>query len=130
MQDDDIFFSLKPLTKFYLSVCVVIFMCRWTRPLSKSLLLGKKKWFLTINKVRFQTESIAVLSQRPSFRLRSFSENYQCITFTLTFTFRAFSRRFGPKRLTISTFVTRKKPQHIILQFNKKLSFSFFFTAL
>ena len=27
------------------------------------------------------------------------------VTFTFTFTFRAFSRRFYPKRLTISTFV-------------------------
>ena len=94
-------------------------MCRWTRPLNKSLLSGKKG-FLTINKVRFQRESIAVLSQRPSFGLPSFSENYQCITFTLTFTFRAFSRCFGPKRLTISTFVTRKKPQHITIDKVKK----------
>ena len=30
-----------------------------------------------------------------------------CLTFT--FTFRAFSRHFCPKRLTISTFVTREK---------------------
>ena len=31
----------------------------------------------------------------------------------ITLTFRPFSRRFCPKRLTISSFATRKKPQHI-----------------
>ena len=31
----------------------------------------------------------------------------------VTFTFRAFSRRFCPKQFTISSSVTRKKPQHV-----------------
>ena len=35
------------------------------------------------------------------------------LTFIFTFTFRAFSRRFCPKRLTTSIFVTREKLRHI-----------------
>ena len=34
---------------------------------------------------------------------------------TLTFTFRAFSRRFYPERLTISTFVRRKRNNNLSL---------------
>ena len=37
---------------------------------------------------------------------------YVCLLCTFTFTFRAFSRRFHPKRLTISTFVIRSAMIH------------------
>ena len=43
---------------------------------------------------------------------------------TFTFTFREFSRHFCPKWLTISTFVTRKKPQHITIDEVKKKMYS------
>ena len=36
-------------------------------------------------------------------------------TLTLTLTFRPFSRRFYPKRLSISTFVRRKRNNNILL---------------
>lgn len=36
-------------------------------------------------------------------------------TDAFTYTFRAFSRRFYPKRLTISTFVTTEKPLSAII---------------
>ena len=38
----------------------------------------------------------------------------------LTFTFRVFSRHFCPKRLTVSTIVTRKKPQYITVDKEKE----------
>ena len=49
---------------------------------------------------------------------------YLCLLFfILTLTFRAFSRRFCPKRLTIITFVPRKNPQHITVDKVKKRTF-------
>ena len=45
--------------------------------------------------------------------VQRYSNRNVCKNILLTFTFRAFSRCFCPKRLTISTFVTRKKQQHI-----------------
>ena len=46
---------------------------------------------------------------------------------TYTFTFRAFSRCFCPKRLTISAFVTLEKPQHITIDKVKKKKIETFF---
>ena len=37
---------------------------------------------------------------------------YHFLTYTFTFTFRAFSRHFYPKQLTISTFVIRSATIH------------------
>ena len=56
------------------------------------------------------------------FILQKYSNKNMCkhILFTFTFTFRAFRRRFCPKQLTISTFATGKKPQHITVDNVKK----------